>query len=321
MSQHHPGAQTPTQHPAELQPHNPTGTAGTLYEALRATAQHAAQARGYVSSVTHVTVHLPVDVVALALGRHRVTVWRAARRLEALGLIDARPHKTTALGGRTVNDGTLWAVRLNRDEGAPAKLTHEELTHPWRDLDRDRRRRRTAHRAVQERMQQSKELPGCGYDLELLLSWSSPPQPTKTPLCMTVAPRERPDLGAVLDVPYAAREDRNAMVDTAARALAKGLRDPGEVSLNFYRALLWALLRYADSGHTAPWYTVYEQAQRVIRADIEEGFARRPGAVFVSRLKGWPWWDELRRVPPVRVGTRPTVVSAEHSLGLSNFRL
>ncbi len=280
---------------------NLSGTPLTLYRALQATARRAADARGYVRSTTHVTLHCPVEVVALSLGKHRVTVWRAARRLKALGLIDARPHKTTALGGRTVNDGCLWAVRLNPDEGSPARLTHEELTHEWRDLDRDRRRGRTAYRAARDEVQQSKALPECGYDLELLLAWTIPPRPTENPVTSDCCTGSRRDLETVLDVPHAAKNDRAAMVDAGARALSGTLGDTS--GLMFYRWLLWQLLRLSDAGRDAPWHQVYEGARRA-RADAAEGFARRPGALFVSRLKAGPHWDEMRRASG-RVGSRP----------------
>ncbi len=285
---------------------NLSGTPLVLYQALQGTARRAGAARGYVETTTHVTLHCPVDIVATALGKHRVTVWRAARRLEALGLVEARPHKTTALNGRTVNDGTLWAVRLNPDEGSPARLTHEEMTHVWRDLDRDRRRGRTAFRVVRERraerMQQSDKPPTGEVDLELLAAWTMPPQHTESPLSNDCCTDERRDLEAVLDVQHAAKEDRATAVDNAARALSAGLRDAG--GLMFYRLLLWQLLRLHERTGAAPWYAVYLAAQRA-RVDAAEGFARRPGALFVSRLKQASWFDETMRGPPTRVGSRP----------------
>lgn len=309
MSELNPGPSRPMQHHEADEPHpftdNPTGTAAVLYRALQATARRAGAARGYVESTTHVTLHCPLEVVALSLGKHRVTVWRAARRLEALGLVEARPHKTTALNGRTVNDGTLWAVRLNPDEGSPARLTYEEMTHAWRDLDRDRRRGRTAFRLVQERraerMQQSDKPPTGEVDLELLAAWAMPPQHTETPLLNDCCTSERRDLETVLDVQHVDKEDRAAMVDAGARALSGTLGDRG--GLMFYRWLLWQLLRLQDRTGAAPWHAVYEGARRA-RADATEGFARRPGALFVSRLKAGPWWDELRRAHG-RVGSRP----------------
>jgi hypothetical protein len=282
---------------------NLSGTALLLYQALRETAVRTGAARGYVGSVTHVTVHLPLEVVALALGRHRVTVWRTLPKLRALGLVDARPHKTTS-AGQTRNDGTLFAVRLDPEHPAPARLTFEEMKHDgWRDLDRDRKRGRTAYRAVREhrekRVQQSKDSPKRGFDLELLLSWSLPLETDQNPVTSDRCTTPRRDLEAVLDVQYADKGDRNEAVDGAAQALSTALSDWGGV--NFYRALLWQLLRRHDATGAAPWYAVYEQARRA-RADAAEGFARRPGALFVSRIKTAPWWDELWRGPPTRVG-------------------
>ncbi len=291
-----------------------SGTALLLYQALRETAVRTGAARGYVGSVTHVTVHLPLEVVALALGRHRVTIWRTLPKLRALGLIDARAHKTTAPGctakSDTVNDGTLWAVRLNPDEGAAAKLTYDDLKHDgWRDLNRDRKRGRTAHRAVREhrekRVQQSKDSPQEGFDLQLLLSWALPPETAQNPVTYDCCTGSRRDLEAVLDVQHAGQEERGAAVDGAARALAANLGDTGSVM--FYRWLLWQLLRLEAAGKAAPWHMVYEQARRA-RVDAAEGFARKPGALFVSRLKGSPWWDEIQRAPPLRVGVRPLKV-------------
>lgn len=305
MSEHHPGAQTPQQYPPELGPHNPkpTDTAPLLYKALQATALLAADARGYAPGVAFVTVHVPLEIVALSLGRHRVTIWRAAKKLRALGLVDSRPHVTTAPGisaeSVNVRDGTLWCVRLDPDGETPAQLTREDLKHEWRDLVGDRARGRTAHRTVQ----QSRTSVEGEYDLELLRAWALPPEPVE-PTLQTVAPRERADLEAVLDVPGVAREGRNAMVEAGAQALSGALRDPG--GRDFYRRLLWQLLRHADRTGAAPFYPVYLAAQRAL-TDTAEGFAHRPGALFTSRLQAARWYDEVMQGPPVRVGTRPAV--------------
>jgi hypothetical protein len=271
---------------------------------------HVGAARGYCAGTTHVTLHLPLEVVAWSLGRHRVTIWRALPKLQALGLIDARAHKTTAPGctakSDTVNDGTLWCVRLNPDEGTPAKLTYDDLKHDgWRDLNRDRKRGRTAYRVIREhrekRMQQSKDFPQGEFDLELLLEWSLPPETDQTPVTYDRCMDERRDLEAVLDVRFAGREDRREAVDGAARALAGSLGDASGVM--FYRWLLWQLLRASDRHGGDYWHAVYEQARRAA-VDAQEGFARKPGALFVSRLKRAPWWDELARASG-RVGVSP----------------
>ncbi len=279
-------------------------TALLLYQALRETAVQTGAARGYCAGTTHVTLHIPVEVVADAIGRHRVTVWRRLPELQAAGLVDARAHKCSSELGKSVNDGTLWAVRLNPDEGAPAKLTYEEMKHDrWRDLDRDRRRGRTAHRAVREhrdkRVQRS-STPQGSYDLELLLSWSLPPETDQSPVIYDRCTGERRDLEAVLDVRHVEKSERGGMVELAALALSQALRDAD--SVNFYQRLLWQLLRRYDATGEDYSYQVYLAAQRA-RTDAAEGFARRPGALFTSRLKAAPWFEEVMRGPPLRVST------------------
>ncbi len=141
--------------------------------------------------------------------------------------------------------------------------------------------------------------------MQLLLSWSIPPETDQNPVTPDCCTGSRRDLEAVLDVQYAGQEERGAAVDGAALALAAALRDRGGVM--FYRRLLWQLLRRSDAGRGDHWHAVYLAAARA-RVDAAEGFARRPGALFVSRLKRSPWWDEVWDGPPVRVGGRPLEV-------------
>jgi hypothetical protein len=79
------------------------------------------------------------------------------------------------------------------------------------------------------------------------------------------------------------------------------LRD--RAGVNFYRRLIWQLLRRLDATGEDHFGMVYEQARRAA-ADSAEGFARRPGALFVSRLKRAAWFDEVMRGAG-RVGTAP----------------
>ncbi len=118
---------------------------------------------------------------------------------------------------------------------------------------------------------------------------------------MTVASDERLSLEILLDVPHLPKLGRREGVDRAARVLAQHLADEG--SLNFYRYLVWQLLRLHQQGRDY-LLNVY---QMVLRAttDLIEGFARRPGALFVSRLKACALWEELREVALTRVGVKP----------------
>jgi hypothetical protein len=93
----------------------------------------------------------------------------------------------------------------------------------------------------------------------------------------------------VLDVPYAPHKERGKMVDLAARSICQYL---GDDSLNFYRWLLWRLLRLRDQGqdHFAPFHIMILRAG----ADHREGFAHSAGALLTSRLKRWEVWELLR---------------------------
>ena len=110
-------------------------------------------------------------------------------------------------------------------------------------------------------------------------------------------------LESVLDVPFAPFEARGDAVDLAARSIAHHLDDD---STNFYRYLLWQLLRLGDRGQGDHWHTLHTMIRRA-KADRNEGFARNAGALFVSRLKQWQLWEALRRTPPLAVGPAPNV--------------
>jgi hypothetical protein len=113
---------------------------------------------------------------------------------------------------------------------------------------------------------------------------------------------QRFDLESIFDVPAVRKQDRAEMVYNAAKALTVALRD--DDSTRFYCALLWGLLRLKDRGAGDYFQSLYLMATRA-RTDSLEGFARKPGALFTSRVKQAPWFDEVMRQPTVRVGTKP----------------
>jgi hypothetical protein len=276
---------------AELSP-----TAFRIYRVLHQVALEVARARGYVEAVTHVTFHIPAEMVAHHLGIHRTTLWRNLPELKTLGLVDARAHCTT-VNDQTRNDGTVWKIKLRPKRGKAARLSYEDLKHQWRDLEADIRSGRTAY----NEMQQSKSLRE-SYEVIIprLLPWALPPHPHKAPLNLTVANTSPGDLLSVLDVPHAERSERGTVVDAAARACACQLGDP---NVDYYRYLMWQLLRLHDRGQDY-FSTLYTMMCRV-RADKLEGFARNPGALLTARLKERGLWDLLRSTPAYRVGPKP----------------
>ncbi len=268
----------------------------TLYSALVAAAVETARRRGYSPRTTHVTLHCPLEQVALAVGLSRQTVWRHLPSLKALGVLDFQTHKGS-LFGETRNTGTLWQVRLNPVRGSRAKLTRDDLRHKWRDLEADYRRYRMSSLTLKRHaVTYTKASP----NIDLILAWSAPlPSYTQKAPVKVLSNRV---LESVLDVTTAPRDNRNRMVELAAQALAQALADHHSVS--WYQRLLWQLLRRFDTTGEDYSYQVYMMAQRAA-TDSREGFARRAGALFQARLKQADWFGEMMGAPNTRVGTKP----------------
>ena len=280
-----------TVHPLE----NLSGTAETLYGALCDVGRTVGRARGYVETVSVVHIFCPGEVVADACGMARSTLYRKLEELRAADLVTARAHYVSHRG-RTRADGMVWAVKLRPEVPGPVSVPLDYLQASYRCLSADIENGRTAWALLKS---DSHKTPSSTVDTQKILAWALPPVHTENPdMGLTV----RPDLERVLDVPHVARDDRAAAVEAGARALSGTLGDRG--GLMFYRWLLWQILRLPQHAGEELSRKVYHEA-RVARDDKREGFARRPGALFVSRLKGAPWWEELRRASG-RVGVRPT---------------
>jgi hypothetical protein len=282
-------------------PETLSSAAKLLYTVLVATAVETARGRGYSPSVTHVSLHMPLIILADVCGMHRVTAWRHLPALRELGLVDYVSHKGT-LRGEIRNTGTLFEIRLNPSAGTKARLSYHEKKHKWRDLDKDVRRKRTAFRMLKARDATVSKTSTKELDISRLLEWTLKPDTGQNPVTSYGCTAEKVSLEALLDVKNAPREERNTMVALAAQAMAQALNDAK--SNGWYQKLLWQLLRRADATGDDYSYQVYLMAVRA-RTDHLEGFARHPGALFVSRLKQADFYDWIMGAPPNRVGTRP----------------
>jgi hypothetical protein len=245
---------------------------------------------------------MPLEVLADVCGMHRVTAWRHLPALRELGLVDFTAHKGT-LRGETRNTGTLFEVRLNPTHGTKAKLSYHEKKHKWRDLDRDVKRKRTAHRQLKDRLQQSDKPTTTELDIPRLLAWTLPPHTLSPRLVTDCCKGRQAALETLLDLTAAPKPERNKIASLASQALAQALGDQSSVS--WYQKLLWQLLRRFDATGDDYSYQVYLMAQRA-RTDSLEGFAKRPGALFCSRLKQADFYDWIMGAPPTRVGVRPS---------------
>jgi hypothetical protein len=140
-----------------------------------------------------------------------------------------------------------------------------------------------------------------GIKIEHILRWALS-ETHLEPVTVDSRIAQRFDLESIFDVPAVRKQERPDMVYNAARALSIAMQDNS--STRFYCALLWGLLRLKDRGAGDYFAALHLIAARA-RTDALEGFARKPGALFVSRLKVAPWFDEVMRGPPTRVGSAP----------------
>jgi hypothetical protein len=286
----------------DLPPLGLSPTAHKLYKLCLEVALVVAEARHYSPGVSVVTFFCPQEIMANALGVNRTSIWRNLPALFELGLMDAGEWKTT-LDGETKNAGYLWQVKLEPSSPHKPRLKLHDFKHQWRDLKADVRQGKTAYNALHPTMQQSLELLGSKEAIEKILIWALNPSDNPPSLdTMTVAPAFSGGVEIVLDVPYTPKTERNEMVDAAARAMALALRDTSK-HLNFYRRLLWNLLRRFDQGQD--YFSAIYDRLLWSRGDLQEGKVRSGGALFISRLQGWNGWEEVRRTPPYRVGMPP----------------
>jgi hypothetical protein len=260
-----------------------------VYQALLIPALENAKERSYVNP-SRVTFHCPAEIISLALGISRMTLWRAVQVLKAAGLIDNRPHKANLnCRGRVRNTGSVWQIRLTPNHGSRCKLSYEELKHSWRPNFNDEiRRGKSSYRALVTYKRTSKQL-----DIDLLRRWSVDSFKHSNPVDTLVCNKPKNAvLEALLDV-SSARPGRDtvARVDLAAQALATALAD--QRSVNFYRLIVWNALKASQRGVDL-FQVLYQVAIRA-RVDVRENWSRKGGAVFTSRLKQTDFWDELMR--------------------------
>ena len=259
------------------------------------------QARGY-KAASQIAVHQSAELLADILRISDASLYRYLPYLREIGLIDYRSNKSTTLVEEescTRADGTLIAICLQ--PGSQAKLgIHDFGT--YRDLDADRKAGRTAYR-YRKQLRESLKAPLSQWVLKPLIIWAlAPGHYHSLPLDVTLS---LPSLAleTILDVPSVGFGDRCQAVERAAGAIAANLAD-GQ-SHRFWCDVLWRLLRLHDQGRAEGSFgVVYRVVMRCV-VDAREGFARKPGALAQSRLRGWAGWEELRRVALCRVAPKP----------------
>ncbi|KPD31538.1 hypothetical protein AN926_06420 [Thermus scotoductus] len=245
-------------------------------------------------SLSQLTVFVPNDLLIAALGIPSASLYRALGELTQRGLISRRAWRVPAtLRGKTgfYAAGTLYAVRLPHRSRRP-RLEAEDFRHPWRDLEGDIERGKTAWRVVRE--SKDNPLKEDAEVLELLLGFALSPEARKTALAidsLTVLLRAKP-------------AERQRRVEELALGLAKEFKDPG--SVKFYAWLLWGALRAEMYGLRPGALDLLAWAIARVREALAaswgaRGKVRRPGALLAHLLKEQGLLSLLQKAPQWRV--------------------
>ena len=234
-----------------------------LIDLLTATAKAVIEQRGWSCKTTAVTLFCPQNATAALLGVDPSTIRRWFYRYPQLReWVAIRPHYTSISAGagkRTVIDGTLWTVRLQRGRGE-VRVPIEDLRHSaYRNLEHDIRDGRTLN---------ASQVPtglSIGEKVNYILGWAFNDR-TATPVS--------PDACSLGEAFAQADWDARARVPLG-RVLARALGDR-----HSGRYWIGQVLRWAAVGRLM---TLKLAVERVL-ADAREGFARRPPALLVRRL-------------------------------------
>lgn len=288
----------------DLEPAGRLLTAAELYEVLVIVALDQAQRRRYRVVPGQVTFLAGVEALAAVLGVSRPTLWRRLSELRAAGLVATR-RWITSVGEEDWTAGTLFSVRLR--PGGRAKVTWDDLTASWRDLEAEIRAGRAWSRRPELaplrlnasekdlRTMRAAELIG-----DIALSPAPPEGAVTLMRSVDAGPGDYAVLAELFDLPGLARSDRGRRVDALSATIAAGLEGDHR-SRGLWRKLIWQALRWAEVGESQWLGALHDAAARAI-ANTREGGLRRPGAAFVAALRASGVWDALREAPQVRVG-------------------
>lgn len=277
---------------------------GRLARLFDQCARHVLKAKRYALTPSQIVFHNVQEFFAAELGVDVATVREWTRKLEALGYCDSRPHKSSmTLNGErvTATDGTLYAVRLQ--PGHRARLSYDDLNHQWRDLDTDRKTKRTswailegvreakekARQEGQKKRRGSKPPIEQGGFLDQIKEWAVTPGTRKDPLgddprlFPPAEPRTVQDVVYALPLVLDAHPTkRAALVGMLGAALARQLRD--QHSRRWYCRLIWDAY-YASVEGRAGLQQLAAQLARLDADRREWGGLRNPAALLVARLR------------------------------------
>jgi len=214
--------------------------------------------------VGQVVYPIPLELIALYLGVHYTTLWRALQELETSGLIATAPWYTQstagAANGKKARRRALTLVAVRLKPGRVARFYYDDFVYSWRDLDRDRAEGRTA-------WEWKKRARFDRPNYTVLLSWAlGKPLGPKEAVVVTIHD--------IYHLQGALPNEAAPVITALADYLATRLRDTH--SRSWYAKLLWRVVY----GELSPGQLV--ALIEGVLPNIQ--YLRRPGAVLAARL-------------------------------------
>jgi hypothetical protein len=215
----------------------------------------------------------------------------------------AQPSRRFSEGGRrTVKGGTVFYTRPQPAlEGSRQSIPAEWLSKRWRDLESDTASKLTA-RAI--RKKEAREIVGSVSNpneeesiCECLKATCYLPlthfSTLNSGVVMDAELEPRTDVYAVLDMLSAplqkGHDARTKRVDGLANAIYQVLRETNPISLEFWRKVLWTLLKAQIHGIAGALEILQGALWEVLVASSDNALIRRPGALASTILyrNGW----------------------------------
>ncbi|ADD26966.1 hypothetical protein [Meiothermus ruber] len=232
-----------------------------------------------------VTLHAPLEQVALDFGVHRHTIKHWLRPLVQAGLVVYRPQKVTAWG-RTCHTGTVWFVSL--DPTRKARLIWSDMKETYRNLEQDKANGKLSYTVIRH----TKESGQLGLDAGLL-NWAIPSRSIQPENNLYVE-NSSSTVEVLFEVEFASRKEVGEVVERAARAILAALGDDPR-RFGGWCWLLWQARRLADVGQSI-FTRLYEQIRRGMDAR-ERGRLNNPAAYTRHLLDETGLLDMLRNAP------------------------
>ena len=249
------------------------------------TQRHQQQGRKY-AGVPQLVDHLSGELIAVAAGCCEASYHNAANALQRAGLLKRKSHQAGEKG-KSRSTGTLYALALIPDH--TPHFRHDHWQHQWRDVEADKAEDRTAY-ALVKKIRESQALRETQQEMAFkeLLFWAVNLGTQQSSVSNDPLNSAEP-VWALEDAVWAHPQKRGAAINVAAVRLARALNDMH--SVNMYRWLLWRVLDMENQGLPA-LRQLQNEVQRVL-VDVQEGWARKPGALLRARL-GKEWFAQAK---------------------------